>query len=61
LRTTNFDMENKNISLKTEDGEPFEVPQGGSLGLLALGYVGLMLWREKRQKIENDKLKPEDS
>jgi len=37
-------------TFRTEDGKPFEVPEEGSLGLLALGYVGLMAWRQKRQE-----------
>ena len=37
--------------LTTESGEPFDIPADGSLGLLALGYVGVMLWREKRKEI----------
>jgi len=44
-------MTNSKIQLQTENGEPFEVPVDGSLGLLALGYVGVMLWREKRRKV----------
>ncbi|MGK0364248.1 MAG: hypothetical protein ACI85O_001305 [Saprospiraceae bacterium] len=43
--------------LATENGEPFEIPEGGSLGLLALGYVGLMLWRKKRKEISIQKTK----
>jgi len=35
--------------LLTEKGENFEIPTKGSLGLLALGYVGTMVWREKIQ------------
>ena len=35
--------------LRTKDGEDFDIPVEGSLGLLALGYVGLMAWRQKRQ------------
>ncbi|MDQ3046447.1 MAG: hypothetical protein M3R27_02790 [Bacteroidota bacterium] len=27
---------------------PFEIPAQGSLGLLALGAVGIKAWREKR-------------
>ncbi len=30
------------------DGTPYEITEEGSLGLLALGYTGIMLWREKR-------------
>lgn len=50
-------MENK-IRLKTEHSEDFDIPEGGSLGLLALGYVGVMLWREKRKelRIKNEEL-----
>lgn len=44
-------MTKHSIELKTEHGEPFEIPEGGSLGLLALGYIGIMLWREKRREI----------
>ena len=48
---------NKNIiQLKTEQGQYFDIPEGGSLGLLALGYAGLMLWREKRQEIQKQAL-----
>ncbi|MBK9016594.1 MAG: hypothetical protein IPM82_22350 [Saprospiraceae bacterium] len=35
--------------LKSETGEVYDIPEGGSLGLLALGYAGLMLWRGKRR------------
>ena len=38
------------LDLRTESGEPYEIPVEGSLGLLALGYVGLMAWREKRRQ-----------
>lgn len=48
-------MTTPTIELKTEHGHPFDIPEGGSLGLLALGYVGLMLWREKRREIQSSK------
>lgn len=41
----------------------YEIPPEGSLGLLALGHIGLKLWREKRKEVfqarmaENQKLK----
>ena len=47
-------MKGSTIKLETENGEPFEIPQGGSLGLLALGYIGVILWREKRNEIRLD-------
>ncbi len=39
--------------LKSETGEVYDIPEGGSLGLLALGYAGVMLWRGKRRDIAN--------
>ncbi len=41
-----------NPSLFSVNGQPFSVPAEGSLGLLALGYVGLMAWRgAKRESV----------
>lgn len=37
--------------IQTKDGKGFDIPLGGSLGLLALGFRGLMLWREKRNEV----------
>ncbi len=37
--------------LRTEAGEAYDIPEGGSLGLLALGYSGLMIWRQKRASL----------
>jgi hypothetical protein len=37
----------KKIQLITIEGQEFEVPIGGSVGLLALGYLGLKIWRER--------------
>lgn len=36
--------------LKTRDGQEIPVPPDGSLGLMALGYRGIMLWRQARAK-----------
>jgi hypothetical protein len=38
------------IQLTTKDGEPIDIPIGGAIGLLALGDVGLIAWRQKRQQ-----------
>ncbi len=37
--------------LKTPNGKAYDIPAEGSLGLLALGYVGLMAWRAKKIEI----------
>jgi hypothetical protein len=36
---------------KTKDGKEIEVTADGSLGLLALGYRGLIAWRQKRMEV----------
>jgi len=40
--------------LRTETGELYDIPEGGSLGLLALGYAGVMLWRQKIAALRNE-------
>lgn len=39
-----------NYPLLTADGLPYEITEEGSLGLLAMGYAGIMLWRDKRYR-----------
>lgn len=34
------------------NGKPFEVPPGGSLGVLALGNVGVRAWKKAKEKFE---------
>ena len=34
------------------NGKPYEIPVRGSMGLLMLGYRGLMAWRAKRIEAE---------
>lgn len=41
----------------TEEGVAYDIPEEGSLGLLALGYSGIMIWREKRQQAKMQRLK----
>lgn len=46
-------MENQEPQLiNAETGEAFDIPEEGSLGLLALGYQGIMLWRAKKKEIQ---------
>lgn len=35
-----------------EQQEEFKVPPGGSLGLLALGAVGIRAWRKAREEYD---------
>jgi hypothetical protein len=41
-------------AITTETGGQYEIPEGGSLGLLALGYVGVMLWRQKIEDLRKE-------
>lgn len=44
-------MENKN------DNEEYDIPDKGSLGLLAAGYKGIMVWRMKKLGMQNQEIK----
>lgn len=50
---------NNNIALqyglKDKNGNPIDIPLGGSMGLLAIGYRGLMAWRAKKIQHQQDK------
>ena len=41
------------------NNEKFEIPEEGMLGLLALGDVGLKMWRQKRAETDTVKIKVE--
>lgn len=43
---------NKENQQNSQQGEAFDVPPGGSLGLLALGAVGIRAWRKARNEWE---------
>lgn len=49
-------MKNKSeeIQILGTDGKPVEIPEEGSIGLLALGYVGLLAWRKKRKEVADE-------
>lgn len=56
-------QENKTLAVYDTSGNRVEVTAEGSLGLLALGYKGLYVWRLERSKklksktnIQNDKV-----
>ncbi|MCR9290180.1 MAG: hypothetical protein NXI23_22645 [Bacteroidetes bacterium] len=40
--------------LTDKNGEPLEIPIGGSLELLAKGDIGLMAWRKKRKQLKEN-------
>jgi len=45
----------QDIPFTDENGNPFPVPEDGSLGLLSLGHRGLVAWRKKRMEIAHKK------
>ena len=42
---------NNNKNIRTQDGKQVEIHEKGSLGLLALGFQGLMAWRLSRKEL----------
>ena len=49
------DLYNQDFQLLTETGEQFEISEKGSLGLLAIGYKGLIAWRKKKNELKKQK------
>jgi len=43
--------ERNELKILTKEGKEFEVPAEGSLGLLALGAVGIQAWRKKQREL----------
>jgi hypothetical protein len=41
--------------LQDDDGNPITVPHDGSLGLLAIGHIGLIEWRKSKEKYQREK------
>ncbi len=41
-------MSEKDLKFYDENGNEFEIPVDGTLGLLAHGHIGLKAWRKKR-------------
>lgn len=44
------DEKKHKIVITTKDGKPMRIPPEGALGLLALGYKGLIAWRSSRNQ-----------
>ncbi len=40
----------KQYDFNLETGEKMDIPVKGALGLLAIGYKGLIAWRKKKNK-----------
>ena len=38
---------------KKQETKEYQIPVKGSLGLLALGDIGLIKWREKKEKFKS--------
>lgn len=51
--TTPSDKKMPLTPLVTLEGDAYDIPLEGSLGLLAMGYEGVRLWREKRKQRGN--------
>lgn len=43
--------------IKKENIKTIDIPEDGSLGLLAYGDIGLKIWREKREQVAKEKAK----
>ena len=50
MKTDKSTQQAASTPLLTQDGHAYEIPEEGSLALLALGYRGLMAWRAKRNQ-----------
>lgn len=46
---------NRPSQLTDDIGDPIEAPHDGSLGLLALGHIGLIEWRKSKEKFLKEK------
>ncbi len=43
------------LEIKSKDGRQFKVSARGSLGLLALGDLGVIAWRQAREQRKEEK------
>ncbi len=50
-------MKTKEPTIITQEGKTFDIPEGGTLGLLAAGYKGIMVWRHRRKEIIAERTK----
>jgi len=52
---TETDEQKQESILVTDSGKSYVITAKGSLGLLAMGYEGLLLWRQKRRELNQIK------
>ncbi len=50
-----MERKEKNVVI-TMDGKPFVVPPGGTLGVLALGSVGIRAWKKAKRQWEKEQV-----
>lgn len=43
-------LHEENYDILLPDGRKFDIPVEGSLGLLALGYKGVIAWKKKKSQ-----------
>jgi phage protein D len=42
-------VQQESLHLNDENGNPIEVPKEGALGIIALGYKGIVAWKKNRE------------
>jgi hypothetical protein len=47
-------VEEHDFEITTREGESFDIPVEGSLGLLALGDIGIWAWRQKIDEVKRE-------
>jgi len=55
------EIKSRDYEIHDENGRVIEVPEKGSLGLLAQGYLGVLAVRKKRKEILETKEKEKES
>ncbi|MCP4122446.1 MAG: hypothetical protein GY751_11890 [Bacteroidetes bacterium] len=45
---------NQQFQLTGPDAQPIDIPVGGAIGLLALGDVGTIVWRQKQLEVKRE-------
>ena len=51
MKKNNENKKSQDVKIMIKDGKEIDIPVEGSLGLLALGAVGIRAWRRKQKEI----------